>query len=156
MADDDPIERAKQYTNKLTDLVIAAKAANENTRQAVYSSHLADQIPRSYAARAFNELQNTLLYFSVVRACALFDKPANDRVSLHTVIDAFPNKKTVRKIARETYRYHAAQGEPRRLTPEDDPEITRLLADHWKKSIEERGPKEEQLVYRRVRVAKKL
>ncbi len=156
MTDDDQIERAKQYTNKLIDLVIAAKAANENTRHAVYSSRLAGQIPRSYAAHAFKELQNTSLYFSVVRACSLFDKAANDRVSLHTVISAISNKKTVRKVARETNRYHATQGEPRRLTPEDDPEIRKLPADHWKKYNDDRGRKEEQLVYRRVRVAEKI
>ncbi|WP_044036596.1 hypothetical protein [Octadecabacter arcticus] len=156
MAEDDQIELAKHYTNKLTDLVIAAKAANENTRHVVYSSRLVGQIPRSYAALAFKDLQNTLLYFSVVRACSLFDKAANDRVSLHTVIRAISNKKTVRKVARETYRYHANQGEPRRLTPEDDPEIRKLLADHCKKYSDERGRKEEQLVYRRVRVAQKV
>lgn len=156
MADDDQIERAKKYTNKLIDLVIAAKAANENTRHAVYSSRLVGQIPCSYAAHAFKELQNTLLYFSVVRACSLFDKAANDRVSLHTVISAISNKKTVRKVACETYRYHATQGEPRRLTPEADPEIRNFLVDHWAKYAEERGRKEEQLVYRRVCVAQKI
>jgi hypothetical protein len=156
MAGDDGIERAKQYTNKLIDQVIAAKAADENTRHAVYSSRLADRIPRSYGANAFTELQNTLLYFSVVRACSLFDRPTNDRISLHTVIQAISNKKTVRKVARETYRYHATQVEPRRLTSEDDPEIRKLLADNWKQYNEERGLKEERLVYRRVRVAEKI
>ncbi|WP_069299365.1 hypothetical protein [Neptunicoccus sediminis] len=156
MADDDQIERAKQYTNKLIDLVIGAKAANENTRHAVYSSRLVGQISRSYAAHAFKELQNTLLYFSVVRVCSLFDKAANDRVSLHTVINAISNKETVRKVARETHLYHATQGEPRRSTSEDDPEIRKLLADHWTNYNEECGRKEEQLVYRRVCVAQKI
>lgn len=157
MADDDPIKLAKEYTEKLIDLLIAAKAANENTRHVVYcSSRLVGQISGSYAPMAFKELQSTLLYFSVVRACGLFDKKRNHRVSLHTVINAISNKKTVRKVARETYRYHATQGEPRRLTPEDDPEIRKFLADHWKKYSDERGRKEEQLVYRRVRVAQKV
>lgn len=153
---DDPIVQAKIYTNKLTDLVIAAKAANENTRHVVYSPKLADQIPRSYAAHAFLQLQDTLLYYSVVRACALFDKAANDRISLHTVVRAFPNKKAVRMVARETYRYHATQREPRRLTPEEDPEVQKLVTEHWKQWREELGRKEEVMVYRRVRVAKMI
>lgn len=156
MANDDQIQRAKQYTNKLIDLVIAAKAANENTQHAVYSSRLSGQINRSYAAHAFKELQNTLLYFSVVRACSLFDKPGSERVSLHTVIREISNKKIVRKVARQTYHYHANQGEPRKLTPEPDRETRELLAEHWKMFTEDRGRKEEELVYRRVNVARQI
>ncbi len=155
MEDDDPIEKAKRFTDKLTDLVIAAKAANENTRHAVYSSHLSDQVPRSHAANAILELKNTLLFYSVVRSCALFDKPANDRVSLHTDTRTLKNGKKVGKLARETYRNHATLAEPRRLTPEDDPEIKELLADHWMKHSKGRGRKEEQLVHRSVRAEKK-
>lgn len=156
MSDDEQIRRAKHYTNKLTDLVIAAKAANENTRHAVYSQTLASQIPRSRAALAFKDLQNSLLYYSVVRACSLFDKPANDRISLPTVVRDISAKKAVRKIARETRRYHADQLEPRSLTPENDPEIRKWLSADWKEYSKERGLKEEQLVYRRVKIASKI
>ena len=156
MVNDDQTERAKKYTDKLIDLVIAAKAANENTRHAVYSSRLAGIIPRSYAAHAFTELQNTLLYYSVVRACALFDKAADDRVSLHTVIRDISGQKNERKVARQAYQYHASQHEPRRLTPENDPEINALLTAHWRQHSEKRGHKEQTLVYRRVDLATKI
>ena len=83
ISNDNQIKRAKEYTNKLVDLVIAAKSENENMRHAVYSSRLAKQIPRSYAAHAFKDLQRALLQFSVIRVCSLFDRASDDRISLH-------------------------------------------------------------------------
>lgn len=156
MTADDPIERAKSYTDSLVGFVSKANAANENMRHAVYSPHLAEQIPRSYASHAFTDLQNTLLYYSVVRVCALFDSASNDRISLHTVVRWLDGKKTVRKVARATYRYHSTLAEPRRLTPETDPEVQQLLEEHWERHREERGQREQELVYRRVRVARKV
>jgi len=152
----DPIERAKRYTNELVDLVIAAKAANENTKWVFYSPHLADQIPLSHAANAFNELQRTLLFYSVVRACALFDRSAKDRVSLHTVIDAFPNNRAVKEVARERKLSHVNQSEPRMWTDEDDEEILDMLRRHWKMDRERRGELAEKLTYKQVRIAKKI
>jgi len=152
----DPVERAKIYTDRLIDLVVAAKAANENTRHAVYSPHLAEQIPRSYAAHAFQQLQNTLLYYSVVRVCALFDYAANDRISLYTVINALPNKRSVRKVARQRKFDHINQGEPRNLTPEEDPEVRKILRDHWQQEFKRRGAHAEKVTYKQVRVAKKI
>ncbi|WP_425043821.1 hypothetical protein [Primorskyibacter sp. S87] len=154
--DVDPIQRAKGYTDQLVNLVIAAAAANENTRHVVYSRHLAEQIPRSYAANAFRELQDSLLYYSVVRACALFDRAGNDKVSLHTVINAFPNKRAVKKVARERKFSHINQGEPRSWTPEEDPELQELLRQHWRQEFERRGNRAEQVTYKQLRVAKKI
>lgn len=152
----DPVERAKKYTDRLIDLVIAAKSANENTRHAVYSPHLAEQIPRSYAAHAFRQLQNTLLYYSVMRACALFDHAANDRISLHTVINAFPNRRSLKKVARQRKFEHINQGVPRNLTPEEDPEVKEILRDYWQQEFKRRGAHAEKITYKQVRVAKKI
>ena len=54
----------------------------------VFSPVLASQIPRSYAANAFNVFQRGLHQFEIVRLCALWDAaeaekeniPANHRI----------------------------------------------------------------------------
>lgn len=158
ISNDNQIKRAKEYTNKLVDLVIAAESANENMRHAVYSSQLAKQIPRSYAAHAFKDLQRALLQFSVIRVCSLFDKKGkgNDRITLHTVLNDISDDDTISEIAEETYSSYANEVMPDSSYTEDDAELKKLIADHFKKSSEIRGCKEKELVHRSVNAAKKI
>lgn len=60
--------------------------AHENTRWLVYSSHLSDQIPRSYAAHAFVELQKSVLHYEIVRLCTFWDAVDLDGRSIPTIV----------------------------------------------------------------------
>lgn len=42
---------------------------HQNVQQLVYSSRLAEQIPTSYAAHAFADLQKSMLHYEVIRLC---------------------------------------------------------------------------------------
>jgi hypothetical protein len=61
-------------------------AISEANRLIVYSPILAAQIPRSYAANAFNVFQWSALNYEIVRVCALWDNPRRDRASIPTVL----------------------------------------------------------------------
>jgi hypothetical protein len=60
------------------------------TPKSVFSPILASQIPRSYAANAFNLFQHVMHDFELVRLCALWDRPVNERdekESIPTVLE---------------------------------------------------------------------
>lgn len=153
MSTDDTVKKAKRYTEKLVDLVRAAHAANENVRYVVYEPHLVDQVPHSHAARAYRHLQNTLLHYSIIRVCALYDTASGDKISLPKVLQLLDGK-TVRKISRATHRYHATQPEPRSMIDENDAEVRRELSEFWLEYREERGQREREFVRKRVRIAR--
>ncbi|SLN27771.1 hypothetical protein ROA7450_01131 [Roseovarius albus] len=59
---------------------------HENTQWVVYTSQLSGQLPRSYAAHAFSQLQNTLLEYEIVRLCTFWDPIDLDSQSIPTIV----------------------------------------------------------------------
>lgn len=129
--DDQRVERAKMVTDKLVDHVLGLIAMAENNAQVLYSDGLSRQIPKSFAAHAFNELQQCMHHYFMVRLCAIWDSASNDRESIPSVM-ALIGKESVReRFVQAAYDYHSTMAEPRSLTPTNDPVERQLLADHW-------------------------
>ena len=72
------IARARAKMEKVLDHFINLVALHENNELIVFSPTLAGQIPRSYAANAFNVFQHVMHDFELVRLCALWDRPREE------------------------------------------------------------------------------
>lgn len=70
----------------IVDTLLGHMRAHENTRWLVYNAELTDQIPRSYAAHAFTELQKSALNYEVIRLCSFWDKVDFDSRSIPTIV----------------------------------------------------------------------
>ena len=73
------IRLARTKAKKLLGHFLYLAALHENNAIVVFSSRLASQIPRSYAANAFNWFQRVMHDFEIVRLCALWDSAGDDR-----------------------------------------------------------------------------
>lgn len=148
LSDEQRIERAKDLTNKLVDHARGLLAAAENNAVVLYSNTLSSQIPRSYAANAFNELQRSMHFYFLVRLSALWDKPSYDRESLPSLL-ALLNKTSVKqRFANDTYKYHSTLAEPRDLDPSTDPEERKIRAEYWERERLSRAAREKAKVER--------
>lgn len=154
------IERAKVITNRLVDHTRELIAAAENNAIVLYSNRISSQIPRSYAANAFNELQRGLHYFHLVRLCALWDKASLQRESIQTVVSLVEDIEVRNALAEATFEYHSTLAEPRRLTPTSDPIEADILSELWarhqvRRAAEERAKVQRWLAFA-IRVAPKV
>jgi|KBSSwiStaDraftv2_1062776.scaffolds.fasta_scaffold1173071_1 hypothetical protein len=75
LSDFERIALAKKKMDKVLAHAIDLAALHENNAIVVFSPILAEQIPRSYAAHAFNVFQHVMHDFELVRLCALWDSP---------------------------------------------------------------------------------
>src|SRR5262245_63755995 len=89
MATVERVEAAKQKTERVVDHLLQLIALHENNAIVVHSDALALQIPRSYAANAFNIFQQSLYRFEIVRLCALCDRawPDLSLESIPTIVE---------------------------------------------------------------------
>ena len=81
------VSRAKFRTKKLIGLILVNLQIHANNKAALHSNKLSSQIPRSHAANAFNEFARSLRYYELVRLSALWDRSAEDRISIPTIVD---------------------------------------------------------------------
>jgi len=82
---DERIALAGAKTQKLVDGVINLLPVHEANQIIVYTPRLASQIPRSYAAHAFNSFSDSMLRFEIVRICALFDPCRDDDLEKESI-----------------------------------------------------------------------
>jgi hypothetical protein len=68
LSDSDCIARAKKKMERVLDHVLNLVAVHENNALIVFSPTLASQIPRSFAANAFNVFQHVMHDFELVCA----------------------------------------------------------------------------------------
>src|SRR5262245_62743469 len=89
MATGERVEAAKGKTDRVVDHLFQLIALHENNAVVVYSDALALQIPRSFAANAFNVFQQSLYRFEIVQLCALWDRAWHDlsRESIPTIVE---------------------------------------------------------------------
>lgn len=74
---------------------------HENNAFLSYSPLLVDQIPKSYAANAFKDLQKNMLEHEVLRLCAFWDSLDLEKYCIATVVELLDNESVIRKIAEE-------------------------------------------------------
>ncbi len=114
----------------------------------LYSDTLSAQIPRSYAANAFNELQRSMHFYFLVRLSAMWDKASPDRESIPAVLALIEKAEVLDRFADDTFQYHLTMAEPRDLNPSEDPEQRRIRADIWRRHSRERAEEEKAKVKR--------
>lgn len=73
LAVEDRIKRASSMLHGMINDLLELIRVHENNRLVVYSGLIADQIPRSFAANAFNTLVRTMHQYEVIRLCAFWD-----------------------------------------------------------------------------------
>lgn len=80
-------DRAVHIVSRAIDQLQEIIGVTETNRIIIYSSAIASQIPKSYAANAFNLLQWVMLNYEILRLCALWDRGAMDRESILAMVD---------------------------------------------------------------------
>lgn len=88
------IELAEQKVKRLVEHTENLIAIHEGNRIIIYSSELSAQIPQSYAANAYNILQDSLFGFELIRLCVLWDEPRKgeaDKESIPSVLRLIQN-----------------------------------------------------------------
>src|SRR5262245_32214698 len=104
MATVERVAAAKQKTDQVVDHLFQLIALHENNAVVVYSDALALQIPRSYAANAFNVFQQSLYRFEIVQLCALWDRawPDLSRESIPTILELIADANVIDALVEET------------------------------------------------------
>jgi hypothetical protein len=99
------VRAAKAKTERVVDHLLYLLTLHENNAIVVYSPTLASQIPRSYAANAFNVFQQVMYRFEILRLCALWDRPHPgdvSRESIPTIIALIDNAEVIEALIEET------------------------------------------------------
>ena len=126
------LDLAKARAGKLVDHIAPLFLMHEANAAIIYSTQLSAQIPRSYAAHAFNQFQHSMHLFEIIRLCAIWDKPATDRESIPTIIVLFNEPQLIDQLVNDARDFHAMQAPPDSIRQDDN--------DHkswWKKDRKE-------------------
>jgi hypothetical protein len=91
---------------KLIDHFLYVVELHANNSFVVFSPALASQIPRSYAANAFNVFQRSMYQIEIVRLCALWDGVDLDKENIPTVVKLIDDDEIIEMLAKETRSHH--------------------------------------------------
>jgi hypothetical protein len=111
------IDEAKRVTVRLVDHTHYLLGIHANNAVALYSDTLYKQIPKSYAANAFNVFREAMHQIEVVRICALWDQAHIDNETIPTVVELIDDQKVIDTLADQTRAQHDA---PTRIHVSDD------------------------------------
>lgn len=128
---------AKTRTEKLVGHVLALFQMHEANAIALYSSTLVDQIPRSYAARAFRQFQQSMYLHELVRLAAIWDGIGTDRQSVPTIVHLYNDPAIVDQRVEAQHAYFAAMAPPQF----DDPAMA-WAAEAWEAERRRRADEE--------------
>jgi hypothetical protein len=111
---------------RIVDHLCNVLALHENNAIVLYSPTLSKQIPRSFAASAFNIFQHGLHQFEIVKICALWDGAGLEKENIPTIVELVDHTAIVEALAVETAAQWRQKPSPRSLNPSDDPELRAL------------------------------
>lgn len=130
------IQSARDCVRLLTDRiqsVIELHAANEIIQ---YSSKLSGQISKSRAAHAFTVFQDAQFNMEIIKLIALWDSPAENSVSIPTVVILIDDSEVLRALVGETFDSHTSR-DVHQLNPSNDPEIQKAIEEiSWAQQVE--------------------
>jgi hypothetical protein len=89
---------AKAGVDNLVHHIVPLFLMHESNAVVIYSQKLSKQIPRSYAAHAFNQFQRSMHLFELVRLCAMWDVLRDDRESIPTIIGLFNEPELIDRL----------------------------------------------------------
>lgn len=110
-----PSERlalAKARADKLVYHLVPLFLMHESNAVVIYSQKLSEQIPRSYAAHAFNQFQRSMHLFELVRLCAMWDGPGDNRESIPTIIALFNEPELIEQLVADAHAFHVNEMPP--------------------------------------------
>lgn len=116
------LTRAKDKVQLIVDGLIHHIRLHENNALIVHSPLLTDQIPKSFAANAFNIVQESIFHYEIVRLCTFWDGIDLDKANIPTVVELVDDPNVLNEVAkaRET---DWLDVETRDLDPSADPAI---------------------------------
>ncbi|WFU75240.1 hypothetical protein [Bradyrhizobium sp. CB2312] len=95
------IRLAEAKMTKIIDHFLYVIELHANNSFVVFSPLLASQIPRSYAANAFNAFQRSMLQIEIVRLCAIWDGIDLDKENIPTVVELIDDAEIIEMLAEE-------------------------------------------------------
>jgi hypothetical protein len=103
------VDEAKRVTDRVLDHIHYLLDLHENNAIILYSDTLSKQIPRPYAANAFNVFQSAMHQIEIVRLCALWDDPPHiETESIPTIIALIDDPEVLEALAEETRSHHTS------------------------------------------------
>jgi hypothetical protein len=144
----DRIRLAQERADNLVGHTTTLFLMHEANALVVYSPKLAEQIPRSHAAHAFNQFRSSMHLFEIIRLCALWDPPGTERESIPTIVQFFNAPAIVDQMARDRHDRYANQAEPADLG--SDPEYAAAYREAWKKDRSAAAREAEQRLRQRL------
>lgn len=93
------VHLARTKVSLLIDQITGLLALHEANRIIVYSDRLSAQVPKSYAAHAFNVFQRSSHSYELVRLCALWDRSDQNRESIPTVVALIDHPDVIAALA---------------------------------------------------------
>jgi hypothetical protein len=131
------ITEAKRLTERLVDHAHYLLDICENNAIILYSDRLSKQIPRSYAANAFNVFREALHQIETVRLSALWDQAHIDNEAVLSVIELIDHQDVVDALAQAARDQYARAPEP--LDKDAAAEEKASIAQMIKQVNEQRG-----------------
>jgi hypothetical protein len=121
----DPLDRIKLAQEKIrwmVDELIGLIALHENNALITYSPILSEQIPRSYAARAFNVVQESIHRYEIIRLCTFWDGVDLEKANIPTVIELVDDPRISSQAAQDIEDHWRSVGHVA-VNPDPDPAI---------------------------------
>lgn len=120
LSDQDRLNLARDKLERVINHFVYLIALHENNDIVLYSDKLSSQIPKSYAANAFNIFREAMHQIEIVRLCALWDSADVDKENIPTVI-ALINKPRIIDALAEEVRACWLGKTVQNVNPSDDP-----------------------------------
>jgi hypothetical protein len=101
------IKEARRVTSRLIDHVHYLLDIHENNRIILFSDTLSKQIPKSFAANAFNVFREAMHQIELVRLCALWDQAHLDNETIPTVVELIDSAEVLATLVQDVADCHA-------------------------------------------------
>ena len=96
------IEAAKAKMERVVDHLLYLIDIQANNAFIVYSPLISKQVPKSFAAHAFNVFQRSMHQYEIIRLCALWDGINEHRENIPTVVALVSDDDIIEMLAEET------------------------------------------------------
>jgi hypothetical protein len=149
------IAEAKRLTERLVDHAHYLLDIRENNAIVVYSDQLSKQIPRSYAANAFNVFREAMHQIEMVRLCALWDQAQLEKEAIMTVVELVDDDKVIAALADNARAQYISLPEPADGKKIDEATLA-LLKDANRKRGEEHAANAAQGLRSAIAAARKI
>ncbi|MGY4435106.1 hypothetical protein ACVWWO_007583 [Bradyrhizobium sp. F1.13.1] len=149
------IAEAKRPTERLVDHAHYLLDIRENNAIVVYSDQLSKQIPRSYAANAFNVFREAMHQIEMVRLSAMWDQAHTDNEAIMTVVELIDDDKVIAALAENARAQYVSLPEPADGKVIDDATLA-LLKDVNRKPGEEHAANAAQGLRSAIGAARKI